>query len=126
MLFLIALFGMRMKEVSLENFFVVSNYLDGRPVQKYFGLLNVQEQGLDWGKCVGVCTDGAANMNGCHSGVTVKIRELANEDLLITHCVLHRESLSAKNRSPELNNVMNGAVKITNVIRGRALHSKAL
>jgi len=54
----------------------------------------------------------------------VKIREVANKDLLITHCVLHRESLSAKNLSPELNNVMNGAVKITNVIRGRALHSR--
>ena len=51
----------------------------------------VQEQGLNWGKCVGVCSDGAANMIGCHSRVTAKIR-----DLLITYCVLHRENLSAK------------------------------
>jgi len=63
-------------------------------------------------------------MTGCHSGVTVKIREVANKDLLITHCVLHRESLSAKNLPPKLNNVMNSAVKIINVIRGRALHSR--
>jgi len=63
-------------------------------------------------------------MTGCHSGVTVKFREVANKDLLITHCVLHRESLSAKNLPPELNNVMNNAVKIINVIRGRALHSR--
>ena len=70
MLFLIALFGMRMKEVSLKNFFVVSNYLDERPVQKYFGLLITmcKSKVLDWGKCVCVCTDGAANMTGCHSG----------------------------------------------------------
>ena len=84
----------------------------------------MQEQGLDWGKCVGVCTDGAANMTGCHWGVTVKIREVANKHLLITHCVLHRESLSFKNLSPDLKNVMNGAVKIINIIHGRALHSR--
>ena len=56
-----------------------------------------QEQGLAWEKCIGVCTDGAANMIGCHSGVTLKIREVANKDLLITHCVLHRKNLSSEN-----------------------------
>ena len=78
----------------------------------------VQEQDLDWGKCVGVCTDGAANMMGCHSSVTAKIRDVANKDLLITHCILHRENLSAKKLSPELNDVLNGAVKIADDIRG--------
>ena len=71
------------------------------------------------GKCVGVCTDGTANMIGCHSSVTAKIREMTNQDLLITHCILHREHLSSKKMSPELNEV-----KIVNYIRGRALHSK--
>ena len=84
----------------------------------------VQDQGLDWGKCVGVCTDGAANMMGCHSGVTAKFRDVANKDFLITHCILHRENLSAKKLSPELNDVLNGAVKMVSDIRGRALHSR--
>ena len=84
----------------------------------------VQEQDLDWGKCVGVCTDGAANMMGCHSGVTAKIRDVANKDLLITPCILHRENSSAKKLSPELNDVLNGAVKIADDIRGRTLHSR--
>ena len=56
--------------------FLCSLKLPGRTTSsEIFRSLNnyVQEQGLDWGKCVGVCTDGAANMMGCHSGVTSKI-----------------------------------------------------
>ena len=71
----------------------------------------MQEQGLDWGKCVGVCTDGTANMMECHSGVIAKIRDMANKNLLITHCLLHREHLSAKKLSPELNDVLNGTIE---------------
>ena len=63
-------------------------------------------------------------MMGCHSGVTAKIRDMANKDLLITHCILHRKNSSSKKLSPELNDVLNGAVKIVNDIRGRALHSR--
>ena len=63
-------------------------------------------------------------MMGCHTGLTAKIKDVANKDLLITHCILHREKLFAKKLSPELNDVLNGAVKIVNDIGGRALHSK--
>ena len=107
--------------------FLYSLKLPGRTTSsEIFKSLNncVQEQDLNWGKCVGVCTDDAANMMGCHSGVTAKIRNVANKDLLITHCILHRENLSAKKLSPELNDVLNGAVKIIHDIRGRALHSR--
>ena len=55
--------------------FLCSLKLPGRTTSsEIFRSLNnyVQEQGLDWGKCVGVCTDGAANMMGCHSSVTAK------------------------------------------------------
>ncbi|XP_076805614.1 zinc finger MYM-type protein 6-like [Clavelina lepadiformis] len=63
-------------------------------------------------------------MIGCHSGVTMKIKEVANKDLLITHCVLHRENLSDKKLSPGLKSSQSGAVKIINYIRSRALHSR--
>ena len=78
-----------------------------------FRFLNnyVQEQGLDWGKCVGVCTDGTANMMECHSSVIAKIRDMANKNLPITHCLLHREHLSAQKLSPELNDVLNGTIE---------------
>ena len=63
-------------------------------------------------------------MMGCHTGVTAKIKDVANKDLLITHCILHRENLFAKKLSPESNDVLNGAVKIVNDIGFRALHSR--
>ena len=105
--------------------FLCSLKLPGRTTSlKIFRSLNnyVQEQSLDGGKCVGVCTDGAANMMECHSGVTAKIRDVPNKDLLITQYILQRENLSAKKISPELNDVLK--TKIVNDIRGRALHSK--
>ena len=33
----------------------------------------MQDQGLDWGKCVEVCMKGAASMVGCHSSATAKL-----------------------------------------------------
>ena len=108
----------------MEEFLCSLKLLGQTTSSEIFKTLNnyVQEHNLDWGKCVGVCTDGAANMIGCHSGVTAKIREVANQDLWI--CILHRELLSSKKMSPELNNVIKDAVKIVNYIRGRALHSR--
>ena len=32
----------------------------------------MQDQSLDWGKCVWLCTDQAASMAGYHSGATEK------------------------------------------------------
>ena len=46
------------------------------------------DQGLDWGKCVRLCTDRAPSMAGCHSGVTSKIKKVANKNLLFTHCLI--------------------------------------
>ncbi|XP_044285324.1 zinc finger MYM-type protein 6-like [Varanus komodoensis] len=91
-----------------------------------FNVLNeyFQVQGLDWGKCVGVCTDGAASMSGHLSGVVAKIKEVAHPEMLSTHCVIHRQHLVAKELSAELNTVMNDAVKIINDIRSRALNSR--
>ena len=44
----------------------------------------MQDQGLDWGKCVWLCTDLAASMAGCHSGATAKIKKLQTKI-----CFLH-------------------------------------
>ena len=45
----------------------------------------MQDQDLDLGKCVWLCTDQAANMAGCHSGVTAKIKKR----LQTKTCCLH-------------------------------------
>ena len=47
----------------------------------------MQDQDLDWGKYVWLCTDQAASMVGCHSGATAKIKKIANKNMLYTHCI---------------------------------------
>ena len=44
----------------------------------------MQDQGLDWGKCVSFCTYRAASMAGYHLGPTAKIKKFANKI-----CCLH-------------------------------------
>ena len=35
----------------------------------------MQDQGLEWGKCVWLCTDRAARMAGCHLGAVGSVVE---------------------------------------------------
>ena len=64
------------------------------------------DQGVDWGKCVWLCTDRASNMAGCHSGATSKIKKVANKNLLSTYCIICYEHLAAQKLSPELNDLI--------------------
>lgn len=80
--------------------------------------------GIDWQKCVGLCTDGAANMTGHHSGVVAKVKDIGHPDILFTHCIIHREQLAAKRMSPELHEVLSDVIKIVNEIRHKALNSR--
>ncbi|XP_075962096.1 SCAN domain-containing protein 3-like [Anarhichas minor] len=91
-----------------ECFFCMDNYFT--------------ENGLDWQNCVGVCSDGAASMTGRHNGVVKQILDRAPEAKW-THCFLHRESLAAKNMSPEFHEVMDVSVKTINFIKSRAVNS---
>ena len=72
----------------------------------------MQDQGLDWGKCVWLCIDQAASMAGCHSGASAKIEKVANKNLLFTYCVYRYEHRGAQKLSPELNDIMIRLVKI--------------
>ena len=40
---------------------------------------------VDWRKCVMVCTDGAASMVGCHSGISSKIRKITKKEFAVLH-----------------------------------------
>lgn len=48
----------------------------------------IDSNGLDWSRCVGVCSDGAAAMTGKNSGVTALIKQKA-PNVAFTHCMLH-------------------------------------
>ncbi|MBN3325278.1 SCND3 protein, partial [Atractosteus spatula] len=53
----------------------------GTTGEHIFQLLNefIEENGIDWIKWVGVCTDSARAMTSRHSGVVARIREVAPE-----------------------------------------------
>ena len=42
----------------------------------------IEERGLKWKNCVGVCTDCAACLTGRNSGLVTKIKDMAGNDLL--------------------------------------------
>ena len=73
--------------------------------------------------CISVCTDGAANMTGKHSGLVAKMKQVA-PNIIGTHCMIHREMLASKNISAELNQVLTTAVKTVNFIKSSALNSR--
>ncbi len=73
------------------------------------------EKGIDWKYCT-YCTA----MMGKHCGVVKQIEERVPEAKWM-HCFLHRESLAIL---PELQEVMNIAVKMVNYIKKKALNSR--
>lgn len=83
-----------------------------------------QKHGIEWKKCIGICTDGAANMVGHLSGIVAKVKNVGHPDILSTHCILHREQLASKKMSPELHEVLSDVIKIVNNIRHKALNSR--
>ncbi|XP_026821623.1 zinc finger BED domain-containing protein 5-like [Rhopalosiphum maidis] len=83
----------------------------------------VNKKGLDWVKCVGLCTDGARAMCGKNSSVVTRMLEVS-PNALWTHCNIHREVLVSKHMPDNLKNVLNTSVKIVNFIKTRPLQSR--
>lgn len=79
---------------------------------------------LEWKNCIGLCTDGAGNMTGRHSGVVKRIKDVAHPELKSTHCIIHREHLAAKKMSVELNKVLTQSVSAVNAIKTSALNTR--
>ena len=109
-----------------EEFLCYIVFLGRTTGSEIFRLLNMyfNEKDINWANCVGVRTDGAASITGYRSGVVAKIKEVAHKEMLLTHCIIHREHLALKKLSPDLKNVLTNAVKIVNTIRSRPLNSR--
>lgn len=90
-----------------------------------FNTLNtyINKKGLDWVKCVGLCTDGARAMCGKNSSVITRMLEVS-PNASWTHCNIHREVLVSKNLADNLKIVLNTSVKIVNFIKTRPLQSR--
>ncbi|XP_026546538.1 SCAN domain-containing protein 3-like isoform X1 [Notechis scutatus] len=82
------------------------------------------EHGIEWKKCIGICTDGAANMTGHLSGIVAKVKNVGHPDILSTHCIIHREQLVTKEMCPGLHEVLSDIIKIVHEIRHKALNSR--
>lgn len=114
-------------EGELHEELLCSLNLPGRTTSsEIFEALNsyFREHEIDWKKCIGICTDGAANMTGHLSGIVVKVKNVGHPDILSTHCIIHREQLAAKKMSPELHEVLSNVIEIIKEIRHKALNSR--
>lgn len=93
--------------------------------QEIFNLIDVfmRTNGIDWERCVGICTDGAKSMTGKHTGLIAHIRRVC-PSISWLHCSIHREALAAKNMPADLLAALNDAVKLVNFIKARPLNSR--
>ncbi|GFU69637.1 SCAN domain-containing protein 3 [Trichonephila clavipes] len=83
----------------------------------------LEEIKVSWKSCIGICTDGAPAMTGHLKGFVAHVKEL-NEDILVTHCFLHREALVTKFLPSDLKIVLKQCVKMVNYIKSRQLKSR--
>ena len=83
----------------------------------------MQEAGLSFDNCVGVCTGGAGAMMGKHKGLNAKIQAVAPH-VRFTHCFIHREALASKALDNELSCVLQTVIKIVNVIKARPINTR--
>ncbi|XP_071042039.1 SCAN domain-containing protein 3-like [Parasteatoda tepidariorum] len=63
--------------------------------------------------------DGAPNMMGKKNGC-LKLMKDENPEMILVHCVIHRENLVAKNISPVLNEILHSVIKCINAIKANA------
>lgn len=83
----------------------------------------MKENNLAWANCVGLCTDGAPSMTGIRKGFTALAKK-ENENIITTHCFLHREALVAKKIGNELKVVMEEIVQMVNYVKSRPVKAR--
>ncbi|XP_067947390.1 protein FAM200C-like [Watersipora subatra] len=77
---------------------------------------------LNWGKQIGVCTDGDPAMFGCHAGFAQLVKE-KNHLVVSTHCCIHRQARAAKTLPEGLLEHLSLVIKVVNFIKGSALQT---
>ena len=78
---------------------------------------------MSWQNCVGICTDGARSILGSLKGFTTLARK-ENENIIVTHCFLHREALIAQTVLDDLQKVIDEVIQMVNYTKSRPLKSR--
>ena len=83
-------------------------------LKHYLNVKNIPMENITY-----CAADGAPVMMGKKNGC-LKLMKDENSDMLLVHCVIHRENLVAKNISPEFNTVLKSVMKCINAIKANA------
>ena len=82
-----------------------------------------EEEGLDWGKLVSACTDGAPVMVGARSGFA-KLLKQTNPKVVTQHCIIHREALASRRMTQPLKETLDTAIRLVNFVKASALNCR--
>jgi len=78
---------------------------------------------LQWNNCVSVCTDGCPSMGGKNKGFVAYVLQ-NNPNVVVVHCMIHREALVAKLLPAGLKEVMDQVSQVVNFIKSRPLQNR--
>ena len=81
-----------------------------------------KEHQLEWSDCVSVCMDMALSMMGYKKGFMSFVKK-ENKNILVVHCLLHRENLAADEIQKDLGIVFKEVVSVVNFIKYCPLHT---
>ena len=111
----------------LSSFSVVRNLKKRTTGQDIFDTLGkyLEENGLTWKECVGVCTDGAPSMVGSIKGFVSLVKKV-NSAIISTHCSFHREVLIGKTLNSDLKQVLKNVIVDDDVQRNEANYENLL
>ena len=77
---------------------------------------------LQWEYFISICTDGAAAMVGQNKALVNRVKE-RNQNVIFTHCFLHRETFVFKTLAADLVLVLNDVVSMVNFVKMRPVKS---
>src|SRR4029434_193216 len=80
----------------------------------------IQDSGLGWGKCIGLCTDRARSMTGRERGLVARFQQVAPL-VQWTHCMV---VACCQENATLFESVLHQGVKIINHIKARPLNSR--
>lgn len=91
------------KHQEIHDDFIFCQPLSGHTTEDIFNVMNkfMQENNIDWNRCVGISTDGAKSMAGINKGLVAGIQDVA-PNVISTHCCIHREALATHNMPVDL------------------------